>query len=377
MRPTTLAATVLTLVCCLVGAPTAGASAPWRWPVAGPVITPYANGSDPYAGGQHRGIDVAAPVGASVVAAAGGVVTFAGVAGSSGLTVAVTTDDGFATSYLHLSSVAVRRGARVAAGAPIGRVGTTGRRSAAEPHLHFGVREAGSRFAYRDPLDFLPVPPPAASPRSPAPAPVAVPLRSRPASGAVPVRARPLFGGASVAATVPISAAMPFGPEASVAPAAPVPPPMAPAPASRPSRAPRPAALSGRPLRATAPVSGSTSPRAHHAGDAAGARDGGPVRRPASKWAASAPGLRHAGATQPGAPRPSAGPSRVRPGHVARPTLAVRAHRGGGSGRSAIDVGWLAACLAMVAAATILGRPRATTRSLGRALDARVAPDRS
>src|SRR4051794_31713890 len=231
MRPTTLATTVLIIACCLVGAPPAGASPPWRWPVAGPVITPYTNGSDPYAGGQHRGIDVAAPVGAPVVAAAGGVVTFAGVAGSSGLTVAVTTDDGFDTSYLHLSSLAVRRGDRIAPGAAIGRVGTTGRRSAAEPHLHFGVREAGSRFAYRDPLDFLPVPPPAAVPRSPVPVPVGAPGRPRVQSAAIPVRARPLAGGAPLAATAPLSAAMPFGPPAPVAPSAPAPRPTAAAPA--------------------------------------------------------------------------------------------------------------------------------------------------
>ena len=50
------------------------------------------------------------------MAAAGGEVRFAGTAGSSGLTVSVRTGDGFDTSYLHLSSLAVRAGARVSAG---------------------------------------------------------------------------------------------------------------------------------------------------------------------------------------------------------------------------------------------------------------------
>ncbi len=63
------------------------AAAGWAWPVDGRVVTPYRNGDDPYAGGQHRGIDIAAAAGTPVRAAAAGTVTFAGVAGSSGLTV--------------------------------------------------------------------------------------------------------------------------------------------------------------------------------------------------------------------------------------------------------------------------------------------------
>src|SRR5687768_9858596 len=66
--------------------------ADWIWPVRGEVVTTYRNGADPYAAGQHRGIDIAADPGEPVVAAVGGVVRFAGTAGSSGLTVAVRTD---------------------------------------------------------------------------------------------------------------------------------------------------------------------------------------------------------------------------------------------------------------------------------------------
>ena len=135
------------------------ARAAWVWPVTGDVITPYRNGTDPYATGQHRGIDIAAPVGAPVVAAAGGEVRFAGTAGSSGLTIGIRTADGYDTSYLHLSSLAVRAGAQVSAGERIGAVGTTGVRSATAPHLHFGVRDAGTRHDYHDPLAFLPPPP--------------------------------------------------------------------------------------------------------------------------------------------------------------------------------------------------------------------------
>ncbi len=163
------------------------AEAAWVWPVAGEVITPYRNGNDPYASGQHRGIDIAAPVGAPVVAAAGGEVRFAGTAGSSGLTVSVRTGDGFDTSYLHLSSLAVRAGVNVSVGDRIGAVGTTGARSAAAPHLHLGVRDAGTRHAYHDPLAFLPPPPGSPAPNPPAPAPAPAPEPAPPAAAPAPV----------------------------------------------------------------------------------------------------------------------------------------------------------------------------------------------
>jgi Peptidase family M23 len=133
------------------------------------------------------------------VAAVAGEVRFAGVAGSSGLTVSVRTDDGFDTSYLHLGATTVRAGERVSAGQRLGVVGTSGVRSAAAPHLHFGVREAGSRHAYRDPLAFLPPlaapgpEPPAAVPApAPAPAPPAVAPapRSAPRPGRLPAPRR-------------------------------------------------------------------------------------------------------------------------------------------------------------------------------------------
>ena len=156
----------------------AGAPSGWRWPVEGELLTAYSYGSDPYAAGQHRGIDVAAAVGTPVVAAAAGAVRFASVAGSSGLTVSIRTADGrFDTSYLHLSKIAVRAGEAVAAGAPIGAVGTSGRRSIAAPHLHFGVRAAGTRHAYRDPLTLLPPRGPVRDNPRGAPLPRAVPVR--------------------------------------------------------------------------------------------------------------------------------------------------------------------------------------------------------
>ena len=51
----------------LVGAAPASA---WTWPVEGPVMQPFSFGGDPYAGGQHRGIDVGAASNAPVRAPA-------------------------------------------------------------------------------------------------------------------------------------------------------------------------------------------------------------------------------------------------------------------------------------------------------------------
>ena len=129
---------------------------------------------------------------------------------------------GYDTSYLHLSSLAVRAGGRVAAGERIGAVGTTGTRSAAAPHLHFGVRDAGTRHDYRDPLAFLPPPPATRAPSAP-PAPAAAPPAAPPA-------ARPRRRCALPAAA----------PRARAAPDEPAPPPRpAPGTAPAPRRHPR------------------------------------------------------------------------------------------------------------------------------------------
>ena len=154
----------------------------WSWPVEGGVITHYSNDdANAYAGGMHRGIDIAAAAGTEVRAAREGEVTYAGALGYSGLTVAVRTVDGYVTSYLHLAAVAVRRGEKLSGGARVGEVGTTGRRSRPEPHLHFGVRVADQERRYVDPLTLLPALP-GARPAVPAtPVPAAVPVAPQPA----------------------------------------------------------------------------------------------------------------------------------------------------------------------------------------------------
>src|SRR5262245_49951965 len=116
-----IAATAAALIGLLVTAPPARAADGWTWPVRGRVVTTYTNdNARPYAGGMHRGIDIAADAGTPVVAARSGVVTFAGPLGSSGNVVAVRSDDGrHVASYLHLAAVSVGRGAHVDMGARV------------------------------------------------------------------------------------------------------------------------------------------------------------------------------------------------------------------------------------------------------------------
>jgi lipoprotein NlpD len=103
-------------------------------------------------GGQrHDGIDIAAPEGTVIGAAADGEVIYAGEQAGYGEVVIVRHDDGLVTLYAHNSRVLVGAGARVRRGDAIARVGQTGRTTG--PHLHFEVRE-GTRP--RNPLLFLP-----------------------------------------------------------------------------------------------------------------------------------------------------------------------------------------------------------------------------
>jgi murein DD-endopeptidase MepM/ murein hydrolase activator NlpD len=87
----------------------------------------------------HNGIDLAAPLGSSVMAAGSGQVTFAGRLTEGGaVVVKIRHDDGYVTWYAHLDpSLQVAVGQRVTAGQTIGRIGMTGVTTG--PHLHFGL----------------------------------------------------------------------------------------------------------------------------------------------------------------------------------------------------------------------------------------------
>ncbi len=94
---------------------------------------------------MHRGIDFALPRGAPVHAVADGVVVEAGRRGAYGNYVRIRHDARTETAYAHLSvfAEALRVGARVRRGQPVGMVGSTGRSTGA--HLHYEVLVDGRR----------------------------------------------------------------------------------------------------------------------------------------------------------------------------------------------------------------------------------------
>jgi murein DD-endopeptidase MepM/ murein hydrolase activator NlpD len=142
------------------------------WPVRAPISQPFGctnfdlegrTASCP--GGFHTGLDLAAPGGTPVHAAADGIAYPLPDYEIYGNHVLVASAGGIGTVYAHLSAFDVAWGQQVRQGDVIGYVGSTG--NSTGPHLHFEVRFAGAPL---DPLPYL-----EGSPADPGPVPAGWP----------------------------------------------------------------------------------------------------------------------------------------------------------------------------------------------------------
>jgi murein DD-endopeptidase MepM/ murein hydrolase activator NlpD len=116
------------------------ADAPSLWPIEGRVASSFGERQDPIngEGAFHTGIDIDAPYGTPIRAAADGDVINAAMASGYGREVVIDHGHDLSTVYGHLSAFAVLAGEHVTRGQVIGYVGQSGR--ATGPHLHYEVR---------------------------------------------------------------------------------------------------------------------------------------------------------------------------------------------------------------------------------------------
>ncbi|HEU0129699.1 MAG TPA: peptidoglycan DD-metalloendopeptidase family protein [Mycobacteriales bacterium] len=195
------------VVAVLLGCPARAAAGGWVPPLAGPLAVRRAFEPPRTRWGPgHRGVDLAAPAGAVVIAAGAGEVTFAGVIAGRG--VVAVTHGGMRTTYEPVVAT-VGAGERVRAGEPVGvlRGGHAGPAGPGEALLHWGLLRGDT---YLDPLSLLrrgpsrllPVSP---APAAPWPAPLAAGAPAVPA-GAAPPAPAPVPPGVGAAGPVPVVA---------------------------------------------------------------------------------------------------------------------------------------------------------------------------
>ncbi len=117
------------------------------WPVEGTLTSPFGVRR----GKRHDGIDIAAPLGTEIRAAANGTVLFAGNHRDGyGNLVIIKHKNSLVTVYAHTQRYFVKEGEEVHQGQVIAKVGKTGRASG--PHVHFEIRDG---VKPRNPMFFL------------------------------------------------------------------------------------------------------------------------------------------------------------------------------------------------------------------------------
>ena len=124
------------------------------WPVPGytTITSEYGMRVHPITGAYklHTGMDVSAPIGASFVASANGIVSKATYNSAYGNMVIIDHGGGVQTLYAHGSEILVQLGQVVSAGTEILKVGSTGYSTG--PHAHFEIRIDGQTI---NPIDYL------------------------------------------------------------------------------------------------------------------------------------------------------------------------------------------------------------------------------
>ena len=124
----------------------------WPCPDSQRITSSFGKRKQPTKGGStyHQGIDIGAPTGTKVLAAASGEVVISTYSYSAGNYIMINHGSGIFTIYMHLSKKIVDVGQEVSQGQKIGEVGSTG--ISTGPHLHFGIRKNGN---YVNPLTFV------------------------------------------------------------------------------------------------------------------------------------------------------------------------------------------------------------------------------
>ncbi len=129
------------------------ACTPSIWPTSGRVTSRFGQRNSPFTGRKemHYGLDIAAPRGTPIYAAADGKVLEATYRRGTGNVIIINHGYSYKTLYAHLSRFGVTCGDDVKKGQVIGYVGSTGLSTG--PHLHYEVRVKGVAV---NPVKFLP-----------------------------------------------------------------------------------------------------------------------------------------------------------------------------------------------------------------------------
>ena len=124
----------------------------WPCPSSSTITSGFGSRSSPTEGASsnHKGIDISASTGSSIIAAASGEVVVSTYSASAGNYIMISHGGGIYTVYMHCSSLLVSEGTQVSSGQTIAKVGSTGYSTG--PHLHFAIRSNGE---YLNPSNYV------------------------------------------------------------------------------------------------------------------------------------------------------------------------------------------------------------------------------